>query len=132
MAALTQHEKDILKKSLAKLMVYWICQTRHDLRDDLAQGVPPWAGGNINSQSVWRHCPDLVTTLSDEINEFSQADFSAKSYRSNTTLRSAAEYTNGIADRDWEQGRCPSNNTINAMFAAAVSRIQRLTEIADL
>ncbi len=133
--AITPDDKEKLKRAVAQSLVHWLCQTRHDLRQDLAAGIQPH--GAAAGQSKWEGL-SVVTALGADINTFAD-NLSLHSYSNNEVLNHAAQTTHLVAETDWRQSieglspeaepiaeDCPVNPIINAMFDAAVAYINAL------
>lgn len=114
---LSQDEKDILKgelkKSIAKMMVYWVVHTRHVLLDDLlsTEPGPAWAGLGF-ARKVFEEEPEFLNKVS-------------QLFKTNEHVKEGAREINSIIhNRDWFPELvpdCPADEILNVMYDAAES-----------
>lgn len=144
---LTQEEKKIvkddLKKSIAKMMVYWVAHSRHDLQHDLLENIPngAWAGlalrqafANVAEWEKFFHIASRV--FNDEVET---EVVTASGERVRGKIKVAKEGALRISKRvhgkdgmtnspvvlaDWEatlDPHCPGNDTLDVMYRAAAA-----------
>jgi len=134
--------KDDLKKSIAKMMVYWVAHSRHDLHDDLVANKPDgaWAGlalkeafGDDNEWRKFFHIAYRV--FNDEVETEVET---ASGERVRGKIKVVEEGAMRISKRvhgedgmtnspvplppDWEADLdplCPGDDTLDVMYRAA-------------
>jgi hypothetical protein len=122
-----EENKRELNKSIAKVMVYWIVHSRHDLRQELIDRDPTktWAGLALqtafDSKEEWEGFFQKAANLFDD-----EIDIGGSATAK--IVRLGAERINQRVDgKDGERGDwcpiivpdCPSNLIINLMYRAA-------------
>ncbi len=112
-------KKKRLKKSIAKMMVYWVAHSRHDLQADLIGGTPDgaWKGLALkeafDSDEEWKEFFGKASDLFNEMN--------VKSGAQRISLR---VHGGDGSEGDWLSELdplCPSDPTLNVMYQAAVT-----------
>lgn len=115
-----------LKKSIAKMMVYWVVNSRHDLREDLLANNPDgeWAGLNFK-------------TVFDDDDEWKGFFAKASKLHNKDEVKKGSEKVSlrvhgadGEGDPDWASELdplCPDNATLNVMFSAAIAFVENKT-----
>jgi hypothetical protein len=144
---LTQEEKKILKddlkKSIAKMMVYWVAHSRHTLHDDLVADKPDgaWAGlalkGAFGDDEEWRKFfhiasrvfnDEVVTEVETSSGERVRGKIKVVeegAIRISKRVHGEDGMTNSpvLLPADWESAldpHCPGDDTLDAMYRAAV------------
>jgi hypothetical protein len=118
--------KQHLKISIAKMMVYWVVNSRHALRDDLLANDPTKRWADLDFKKAFGDSP---ANASKEFNKFfakasklfNEADVKAGAKRIN-------ERVDGLDGEkadwcDFLQPECPPNSVLNIMFNAAMAHI---------
>ena len=135
--------KDDLKKSIAKMMVYWVAHSRHDLHDDLVANIPDraWAGLALKEafadDEEWRKffgiasrvfndevVVEVVTSSGERVMGKIKV-VEAGANRISKRVHGEDRMTNSpdLLPPDWEASLdplCPGNATLDAMYRAAV------------
>jgi len=144
---LTQEEKKILKddlkKSIAKMMIYWVAHSRHDLYDELVANEPngKWAGLALRQafadDNEWKKIFRIASRVfNDQVEtEVETADgvrvrgktkiVNEGAKRIQKRVHGEDNMTNSpvLLPADWESAldpHCPGDDTLDAMYRAAV------------
>jgi len=135
--------KDDLKKSIAKMMVYWVAHSRHDLHDDLVANIPDraWAGLALKEafgdDEEWRKFFHIASRVfNDKVETEIELDGGERvsgkikvveegAKRISKRVHGEDRMTNSpdLLPPDWEASLdplCPGNATLDAMYRAAV------------
>jgi hypothetical protein len=134
--------KDDLKKSIAKMMVYWVAHSRHDLHYDLVANNPDgaWAGlaliGAFDDDQEWRKFFRIASRVFNDEVETEVETASGERVRGKIKVvlegaRRISKRVHGedgmtnspvLLSADWEASLdplCPGNDTLNVMYRAA-------------
>ena len=135
--------KEDLKKSIAKMMVYWVAHSRHNLHDDLVANIPDraWAGLALKEafggDEEWRKFFGIASRVFND--EVETEVVTASGERVRAKIKVVEEGAKRISKRvhgedgmtnspvllaaDWEASLdplCPGDGTLDAMYRAAV------------
>lgn len=117
-----------LKKSIARMMVYWVVNSRHDLREDLLANKPDGVWNELEFKEVFKD----LNNETDNYAEWKEFFAKASNLFNEPDVRKGAERINQRVDGkdgedpDWCKTLdpdCPSNQTLNVMFNCAMSYI---------
>src|SRR5262245_35504167 len=135
--------KDDLKKSIAKMMVYWVAHSRHDLHDDLVANIPDraWAGLALKEafggDEEWRKffgiasrvyndevVAEVVTSTGERVSgKIKVVEEGAKRISNRVHGKDKMKNSPVLLPPDWESSLdpyCPGDGTLDAMYRAAV------------
>lgn len=136
-------KKKRLKQSIAKMMVYWVAHSRHDLQHDLIANNPDgaWAGlalkGAFGDDQEWRKFFRIASRVYND--EVETEVVTASGERVRGKIKVVAEGAKRISKRvhgedgmtgspllpaDWLSELdplCPSDPTLNVMYQAAAA-----------
>lgn len=118
--------KQHLKISIAKMMVYWVVNSRHDLHDELVANNPneSWAG--LDLKNAFGASPEEASKEFKKF--FSKASklFKDDAVMAGTKRISMRVHGLDGAPPDWcdfLQSKCPDNRVLNVMFNAAMAYV---------
>jgi hypothetical protein len=118
--------KQHLKKSIAKMMVYWVVNSRHNLRDDLLANDPTKSWAGLDFKNAFGDDP---ATASEEFNEFFRKAsilFNLDVVKSGSKRINERVHGADGEPEDWcdfLQPECPDNRVLNVMFNAAMAYV---------
>ena len=124
MPGMLDHEQKLrYKKSLAKMMVYWIINTRHDWLDRLLK----------QDFKSWRdNLPYLASAFASDPAEFDDFLVRACHTIEGPFMTLAMQIVNKASMDDWVQMGidpfCPADEAIDLMYKAFADRVDNLPE----
>ncbi|MEW6209373.1 MAG: hypothetical protein AB1631_13470 [Acidobacteriota bacterium] len=113
----TLGEKEEFKKAIAKMMVFWVVQTRQNLRADLIKNDP---------NGVWK-LTGLETVFAATPSEWTNFFSDVSAHYQDSLKQLVADSNNLRADASWVRiivPLCPPNEVIKAMFECAMSFVE--------
>jgi hypothetical protein len=119
--------KKRLKKSIAKMMVYWVAHSRHDLRPELIDGNPDgaWSGLSLkeafDTDQEWREFFGMASKLFNEEDVKRGAERISKRVHGEDGLKDGV---GNLLPPEWASEldpMCPGDSTLNVMYRAAAA-----------
>jgi hypothetical protein len=114
-----------LKKSIARMMVYWVVNSRHDLRADLLANNPAGAWAGLDLREAFDNLNEWETFFNQASALFNQPEV-----RNGTDKISQRVHGEDGGPMDWDPTLdpfCPGNPTLNVMYQAAAAFVDNTT-----